>query len=344
MSPTIHGGDASSEPFSILFVEDDVSIARLVSSLLLDQGYRVEVAGTLADARHLLADEPFDLILLDRMLPDGDGLDLVRELKSDTSALSRYILVLSSVDSREAKVEGFDNGADDYVTKPFAHEELFARVRSGLRIVELQKALIAGNRRLERISTTDAITGVRNRRWFDEELERSFAHATRYDRPLSLAILDIDYFKTVNDTYGHLTGDSALREVSDRISRTLRKSDSIARVGGEEFALLLPETSLFEGLQFGEKIRSVVNEGPFAIDGESIAVTISVGIASIPHSRLTRATQLMMYADKALYRAKNRGRDRVELERRTEPWRPTTSAPIERRRRSSNAAPQQLAQ
>ena len=323
MFPTAQAAAGTSESFSILVVEDDLPMSRLLTLLLSRGGYRVRTATSIAEARAALSREPSDLIILDRNLPDGDGSELARELKQGDRAHSRYVLMLTAVSSPEAKVEGFESGADDYVTKPFAHEELLARVRAGLRIVELQKALIATNRRLELMSITDSGTGARNRRWFDEELERSFERARRYDRPLSLLILDIDHFKRVNDTYGHVAGDAVLETVAARIMRGLRTSDSLARIGGEEFAVILTETALFEAVQAGEKIRSICCADDVDAAGMPIQVTLSIGAASIPHSRLERASQLMWYADQALYRAKNRGRNRVEIERRAEPWRIT---------------------
>jgi two-component system cell cycle response regulator len=315
------GGDSSACQFLILVVEDDASVSRLLKALLTARGYRVMVAESLAEARQTLVDETPHLIILDRNLPDGDGLSLLRELKATDGALRQYVVMLTSVATNEAKLEGFDGGVDDYVTKPFAVDELLARVRAGLRIVDLQRALIASNQRLELISTTDAVTGVRNRSWFDEELARAFSHAARYSRPLSLAVVDVDHFKGVNDRLGHPAGDAALRHVAARIAETLRKSDSLARIGGEEFAIILPETPLFDGLQVAEKIRAAVEGGGFEWDSKIVPLSASVGLASVPYSRVDRGEYLLAAADAALYRAKGRGRNRVEMERRTDPWR-----------------------
>ena len=308
-------------PGSILVVEDSAQIASLLRVLLTAQGYRVRIVGSMAAARAELASAPADLVILDRGLPDGDGTVLAVELKAGGSYA--YVLMLSAFASPQAKLDGFAGGADDYVTKPFMPDELIARVRAGLRIVHLQKALMVSNERLGELATTDSLTGVRNRRWFDDELERSFAQALRYERPMSLAIIDVDHFKSINDRYGHLAGDSVLREISLRASGVLRKSDLIARLGGEEFGVVLPETGLFEGLQVAEKIRAAVSETAFDTGCDSAHVTISAGVASIPHTALARPMQMIWCADQALYRAKNRGRDRVELERRRDPWRPT---------------------
>jgi two-component system, cell cycle response regulator len=305
-------------------------MVRLLTRLVSGGSHRTRTACSLEEARRELAASPADLVLLDRVLPDGDGIELARELKSGDQGNGCYVLMLSALDSERSKLDGFDGGADDYVTKPFAADELLARVRAGLRIVALQKELVASNHRLELLATTDALTGMRNRRWFDGELDRAFAHAIRYDRPLSLIMIDVDHFKPINDHFGHISGDSVLRDLSRAVAEALRKSDSVARVGGEEFAILLPETALFEGLHVAEKLRATVAATKIETGRGSIQPTISAGVASIPHTRLDHSSQLVWCADQALYRAKNRGRDRVEFERRSVPWRGETSVADQR--------------
>jgi two-component system, cell cycle response regulator len=287
---------------TILLVEDDPNLSLMLSRQLQRAGYAVHPAATLAAAREL-ARHAWDLAILDRILPDGDGLDLCREVRA--TAPHSYLIVLTGASSDEAKLEGFAHGADDYVTKPAAIPELLARVRAGLRIVELQKQL------LER-SNTDPLTALRNRRAFDERLGEAFEHARRYERPLSLAIVDVDHFKQINDTRGHDTGDAVLRDVAKTIANRTRQTDFAARVGGEEFAILLPETALFDALQFGEKLRASVAAEPI-LDQR---VTVSIGIASFPHSHVPGTAELFRAADQALYRAKVNGRNRVEIERR----------------------------
>ena len=287
---------------NILLVEDDTNLSVMLSAKLQRAGYTVRVAGTIADARELAA-QPWDLAILDRVLPDGDGVELCRELRA--AAPHAYLIMLTGASSEEAKLEGFACGADDYVTKPAPLPELLARVRAGLRIVELQKQLLE-------LSTTDPLTSLRNRRAFDERLGEAFEHARRYGRPLSLAIVDVDHFKTINDTHGHDTGDAVLRGVAKMIGSRTRQTDFAARVGGEEFAILLPETALFEALQFGEKLRASIAAEPIVHQ----RVTVSIGIASFPHSSVPGTAELFRAADQALYRAKENGRNRVEMERR----------------------------
>ena len=298
----------------VIVVEDDLSVARLIRFALGREGARVHHAASIAEARVLLA-QPWDLVLLDRRLPDGDGIELCREVRPRNA--HGYIVIITGDATSEAKLAGFGCGADDYVTKPFLIDELVARVRAGLRIVSLQKALLTSNARLEELSRTDPLTEVANRRAFEEELRERFEHARRYERPLSLAMLDIDYFKDINDAYGHPSGDAVLRRVAGTIRKCSRQSDVVARYGGEEFAIILPETQLFEALQFGEKIRAAIATEDFG--GMPPRVTVSVGLATMGHTMFGSAADVVAAADAALYRAKEKGRNRVECERRQRP-------------------------
>ena len=304
METPLHGSE-------VVVVEDDLSVARLIRHALGREGARVRHASSVAEARQAL-DQPWDLVLLDRRLPDGDGIELCREIRPRKP--HGYIVMLTGDTTAEAKLAGFGCGADDYVTKPFLIDELVARVRAGLRIVALQKALLASNARLEELSRTDPLTEVANRRAFEEELGERFEVARRYDRPLSLAMIDIDYFKDTNDAYGHPAGDAVLRAVAKVIRRSSRQTDVVARYGGEEFAVILPETQLFEALQFAEKIRAAVATEDFG--GMPPRVTVSLGVATMGHSVFRGAADLVSAADAALYRAKEKGRNRVECERR----------------------------
>ncbi len=301
----------------IILVEDDESVSRLLTRQLQRAGYGVRAAGTIAAARELVRNHTWDLALLDRRLPDGDGLELCRELRAQCP--HAYLLVLTGESSDEAKLEGFAHGADDYVTKPFQAEELIARIRAGVRIVGLQKALLDSNRRLEELSLTDGLTALRNRRAFDERLTDAFEHARRYSRPLSLVLTDVDLFKNINDTHGHATGDAVLRGVAKAIASASRQADFVARIGGEEFGILLPETPLFEAMQFCEKIRATVACTPVVHEGVAHRVTVSLGIANYPHSHVHTPAELYESADQALYRAKANGRNRTEMERRRDP-------------------------
>src|SRR4029077_19409525 len=187
---------------------------RLVRLFLKRSGYEIEEFATGDEARAALQTISWDLSILDRRLPDMDGVDLCQELKANPAFKSRYVIMLTGEDEQEDKVQGLDLGADDYITKPFQYPELLARIRAAKRIVDLQKELRETNKRLELLSITDGLTKLYNPRHFQDELVRAFEESQRYQRPLSLAIVDIDFFKKVNDTYGHAVGDEVLKAVA----------------------------------------------------------------------------------------------------------------------------------
>lgn len=297
----------------VILVEDDTNVAKLIGLALKRNDFAVQEAGTIGEARTLLNGGNWDVLLLDKHLPDGNGVELCTEVRDQNQ--HGYIIILTGDATSASKLDGFGCGADDYVTKPFQLEELVARVRAGRRIVELQKALLTSNRQLEELSRTDPLTGLRNRRSFDIEFANRFEHARRYQRPLTVAMIDIDYFKQANDQYGHQTGDQVLRTVAQVLRRCTRQSDVVARYGGEEFVVVLPETPLFEALQFGEKIRSSVAAETLA-PGMPQRVTVSIGLSAMPHTKFTSLEAMLRSADEALYRAKSNGRNRVEFERR----------------------------
>jgi two-component system cell cycle response regulator len=310
---------ASATPAArVLVIEDDESVSRLLHRWLERSGWQVSHAPSLAAARPLLHEVAWDVLLLDRRLPDGDGVSLLREIRRNPAYAGRYVMILTGEASDQAKLEGFEGGADDYVTKPFQLPELMARIRAGLRIVTLQKALVASNDRLERLSNTDALTGLANKRFFETEMRRMFEHSARYDRPLSIGVLDVDHFKAFNDNFGHLTGDAVLRHVAEILRTCTRKSDVVARYGGEEFVIVMPETQLLEAVQVAEKVRIAVAERVLTFAGERRPVTVSIGVAGLPHTKFDTIDTLIDAADRALYRAKEAGRNRVGVERRKE--------------------------
>jgi len=313
----LNHGVPERKPFTIAIVDDDPSIRRLVRMLVRRSGFEGFECTTGAEARTLLDTLPWDLAILDRKLPDADGLDICKDLKNNRIHKGRYIIILTGEDEERDKVEALNEAADDYITKPFQHQELLARVRAGKRIVDLQQELVESNVRLELLSITDGLTQLFNHRHFQDELARAFEESTRYERPLSLAIVDIDFFKKVNDTYGHAAGDQVLKAVAAVFRDSIRASDLAARYGGEEFAVMMPETDRDDALQFAEKIRKLIEAEQISTGAGDIRVTVSIGLATIPRSRLKTTRELIDAADKALYRAKRGGRNQVQMERRT---------------------------
>jgi diguanylate cyclase (GGDEF)-like protein len=231
--------------------------------------------------------------------------------------------MLTGEDEQKDKVEGLELGADDYITKPFQYPELLARIRAGKRIVDLQKDLLESNRRLELLSITDGLTRLHNHRHFQDELNRAFEESARYERPLSLAMIDIDFFKKINDTYGHAVGDEVLKCVSRLFRESIRSTDLAARYGGEEFAVMMPETDLGDAIAFAEKIRVLIEATSISTQAGPVSATVSIGVASVPQARVHQPQELVIAADKALYRAKKGGRNQVQAERRRDPSRKT---------------------
>lgn len=312
--------------FNIAVVDDDAAIRRLMRLFLTRAGYTPLEFATGEEARAKLHEVPWDLAILDRRLPDMDGVVLCHEIKSDAAFKTRYVIMLTGESEQEDKVQGLDLGADDYITKPFQSGELLARIRAAKRIVDLQKELVESNKRLEMLSITDGLTKLYNHRYFQDELARAFEESQRYQRPLSLAIVDLDFFKKVNDTYGHAVGDEVLKAVSHMFQQSIRATDLAARYGGEEFAVMMPETDLADALIFAEKIRAMIESTAIQSQAGPLSVTVSIGVSTIPHTHIHLAKELVVAADKALYRAKKNGRNQVQAEKRRDAARTTKAA------------------
>ena len=314
-----------SKPFRIVLVDDDPSIIRLLVKILGSEGMDVVSCATGAEGREVLDGQDWDLCLLDRGLPDFDGIELCRHIKAEVRFDTRQVIMLSGYSSLDSRVEALNLGADDYITKPFHPTELLARVNASRRVVEMQQQLVEMARQLEELSARDDLTGIFNRRHFGTTLENAFNHSTRYRRPLSVAIIDVDLFKNINDSFGHQVGDVVLAEVAKRFSGSVRASDYLARYGGEEFVVLLPETELEDAVSFGEKLCAAVASAPVAVaEGQALPVTVSVGAASLEHTHFKSPSEMIAAADQALYRAKRNGRNRVEAERRRAQRQPST--------------------
>lgn len=302
--------------FVVAVVDDDAAIRRLVSLFLRRAGYDVIEVATGEAARSRLGVESWNLAILDRKLPDLDGLDLCREIKADPRFRNRYVIMLTGEADEQDKIEGLDLGADDYITKPFQYKELLARIRAGKRIVDLQSELLESNRRLELLSITDGLTRLYNHRHFQDEMVRAFDESQRYQRPLSLAIIDIDFFKKVNDTYGHAAGDDVLKTVARLFMDSVRSTDLVARYGGEEFTVMMPETDMGDAIAFAEKIRTLVEQTTIETQAGPVRVTVSIGVSSVPSTPIQTPKEMIVAADKALYRAKRGGRNQVQAEKR----------------------------
>jgi diguanylate cyclase (GGDEF)-like protein len=296
----------------ILVVDDNRDNAEIIATRLRYRGYSIEEAGTGQLALDSVHRSPPDLLLLDIMLPDIDGFEISRRIKGDPTLPFIPIILVTARDQTEDKVLGFDAGADDYLTKPINFSELEARVRAMLRIKRLQDELEEKNRELQRISISDGLTGLYNHRHIHGLLHEEFERASRTGAPLTVAMLDLDHFKLVNDTYGHQAGDRVLQQIAELLRQSARDIDRLGRYGGEEFIALLPSTDSEGGAIFVERVRTAVERHAFTIDGERpLRMTVSAGVATYPNDRILNTEMLVRSADEALYAAKARGRNRV---------------------------------
>jgi two-component system, cell cycle response regulator len=302
----------------ILIVDDSEDNVELLRARLEAWGFRTASATDGAKAIEAVLQTPPDLILLDVMMPNVDGMEVARRIKGNSALPFIPIIMQTALDSIENKIEGLDAGADDYITKPINFAELRARVRSLLRIKALQeklerreRELAEMNERLLRISQTDGLTGLLNRRHLEERLREMFEHSTRLNEPLGCVMLDIDHFKSVNDTHGHQAGDAILRQFADILTDVARDIDRVGRYGGEEFMILLPASSLEDAVSFAERVRRAVEERTFTFEGGEVKRTLSAGVSAWPHPQVRDCDTLIRAADDALYVAKERGRNRV---------------------------------
>jgi diguanylate cyclase (GGDEF)-like protein len=309
----------------VLVVEDSRTQLEWLVQVLEREGYTVEEAADGNEALRKVRAGPPDLVLLDLILPDMDGLEVLRVLKARPEEQFIPVIILSVKSDLDSKVKGLRVGADDFLAKPFAEAEILARCAAMLRIKHLQERLRDVQRALEQQSVTDALTGLKNRRFFDERLPEEFRRAQRYGDNLSLVMIDLDHFKEVNDRYGHPAGDAVLRDAASLIRGSIRDPDICARYGGDEFAVILPKTHMSGALAVAERMRRELEAKEYAIPhagaaagsgGEArrtVRVSASIGIAFYPSKDVTSGELLLQCADQALYQGKRAGRNTISL-------------------------------
>ncbi len=296
----------------ILIVDDSRLVAHVAKTMLTKQGHEVTLAQDGKAGLDAAKSGQPDIILLDLIMPAMNGYEVCEHLKEEESTKEIPIIMVTSKAETADKVKGLGMGALDYVTKPFDEGELIARVNIHLRLGELYQAVQDQNRKLKEMADRDGLTGLYNHRYFHEQLSQDFLRAKRYHENLSCVLLDIDYFKKFNDTYGHQTGDVVLRALAEVIERSIRESDLAARYGGEEFALILYHTDGPAAWETAERLRQMAENLEVQNNGNVLCVTISVGFATFPHEKIHDSKKLIEYADQALYKAKENGRNRVE--------------------------------
>ena len=305
----------------IFIIEDSQTQAQMMSLLLEENGYRVSIAGTGTDGlKRISEDLTIDLILLDVNLPDKTGFEVCSQVRQ---LIYTYIPILMLTYERttiEDKAEGLSLGADEYLSKPFDPRDFLARITALLRVKQMVEMLLQrltnehqSYLTLRRIALTDHLTGLYNRHYFAEVLEREFSLSQRHNVPLACIMADIDNFRDFNNQYGHAIGDWVLQAVTNMMKEYVRQGDILARYGGEEFVILLPMTALDSAVELADRIRTLIDERIWKSPAGDLHLTLSFGVAAMPLEGVKQSMQLVNYADRALYIAKNRGRNRIEF-------------------------------
>jgi diguanylate cyclase (GGDEF)-like protein len=298
----------------ILIAEDDLAFRNLMEKILTMWGYDVIVAENGNTALQILQSEDAPRIaMLDWMMSGMDGVEVCRKVREENKNTYTYIILLTSQQRDEDLVTGLEAGADDYITKPFKHNELQLRLRAGRRIIELQNELIAARDTFRTKATHDSLTGLWNHEEIFHILAQELSRAEREEKNVSVIMADIDYFKKINDSYGHLAGDVVLRSIAGKMHSLMRSYDSIGRYGGEEFLIILPECYLEYAAYFAERLRLSISSNSIDTPEGMIPVTVSFGVAASSEQSKRNPEFLVKAADKALYRAKENGRNRVEI-------------------------------
>jgi two-component system, cell cycle response regulator len=298
----------------ILIADDEPVSRRMLQGLLSKWGYDVVSAEDGKSAWEQLSSQDAPRIaLLDWMMPGRNGVDVCREMRANRPEPYTYILLLTAKDAKESVVEGLESGADDYLTKPFHPQELKARLRVGLRLLNLEDTLVQAREAMRFKATHDALTGVWNRGTILETLGREITRSQREGASLGVVIGDLDHFKSVNDTYGHLAGDDVLREATKRMQASVRSYDALGRYGGEEFLVLLPGCDAAETADKAEQLRAAINQQLMETPSGPLRITMSLGGVATGNWPNDNANQVSQMADAALYRAKEEGRNRVVM-------------------------------
>jgi diguanylate cyclase (GGDEF)-like protein len=307
---------------AVLIVDDSRTIRSSIRETLQQAGLLdeyLEAENGWAGLRLALT-QPVDLVLCDLEMPGLDGFGFIMRFRADPRTKTVPVLMLSGQASPEKKVEGFARGANDYLVKPCHPAELVARVKNYLKLKLLQDEIAEKNRELSRmnselaeLATTDALTGVHNRRHFMSRATEELKRCRRHRHQFGMLILDADHFKRINDTLGHPQGDRVLVAIAQTLRKALRETDLVARFGGEEFVIGLPETPLEQTIFVAERLRSSIEA--LQIEGQPWPVTVSIGVCAYPVANTDNVDEMLKLVDDALYRAKATGRNRVEVAR-----------------------------
>jgi two-component system cell cycle response regulator len=298
---------------AVLLVEDDPLASELLATLLSAEKVPFIEARSAEDALAIMQTRFFQIVITDVHMPGMDGLALCRELRA--AKLPGYVYIIVMTGARANVIDALKAGADDYLDKGVSRAELMARLQTAERIVMLESRLRTMLDEQRRLAASDGLTGLPNRRAFAKQYNAEFKRAVRFHEDLAVVLLDIDYFKRINDRYGHGVGDEVLKQFAQRVSAALpRPFDFIARLGGEEFVALLPQTDLPGAVTVAERLRLAVANTPFQIGEHVVPATVSIGVSSLNERSGGDAVtpeDVLDVADQRLYASKESGRNRV---------------------------------
>lgn len=321
------------EKKTILIVDDDPAQLRLMACMVASEEHRVLTASNAREALRIIGSEEPRIVITDGEMPEMSGVDLCHTLRELEGVRFIYVIIVTSDEENATLLKAFAAGADDFLRKPLNKAELNARLHAADRIVRLESDLAKGtrevhrvnaemalthrrlnkaNEQLKRMATTDELTGLLNRREAMARMQEFWEAQERYGQAFSCIMLDIDHFKTFNDTQGHAAGDEVLKQTAKLLRDHTRKTDRVCRIGGEEFLVLCPNVGIEGGGACAEHIREAVEAHPFVFADTTMKVTVSLGVAQKSEG-ITTTDELLKAADDALYASKHAGRNRVTI-------------------------------
>ena len=305
MKPDVND-DTGGIPLRALAIDDDPDYLAYLSALLRSLGLRVQTASRGEEALSLLRGDDYDLLLVDLRMPSLDGFETLKQVRGEKDFRGLYTVLITGDDSAETRMRALDGGFDDYVPKSTERQEMLARLRSASRVLKRQRKLKRENAALRELATTDPLTGIANRRYLFSQFRHLLSSGIR---PINVALFDLDDFKIINDTHGHMIGDRVLEDIGSLFRRQTRFDDVIARYGGDEFALLVPGLSPSEALQIAERLGRQIAGLQWPVGSETLHVGVTVGLVSTAVTGDLTPEQLFTLCDENLY-SKKRARQR----------------------------------
>jgi len=297
----------------VLIAEDDIISLKLLERNIKKWDYEAVSKRNGEEAWKAIRQDDLQLVILDWMMPEMNGIELCKKIRQEKKSKYIYIILLTSRDRQQDMIEGLSAGADDYMIKPVNLLELRARLQKGKRIIELEDSLLESHKRLTELASRDSLTNLWNRATILKFLEEELEQSSRANYPSSVIMVDIDYFKKINDTYGHCIGDIVLTKVASRLKKSVRIYDRVGRYGGDEMLIILPNCGSNEVGPIAERLCLSISKRKMKTSAGFLAVTITLGCASTESFSEPSVDGLIQASDKALYKGKNQGRNRVAV-------------------------------